>query len=556
MATLIHLPFKNKTLFYSSTNSLSNSLENEIWQYLQRTEGAPADFSANFHLKLDVSSLPFLCRVECKSGLKGGKGGFGTLLKGQSKQAAAKLTTNFGACRDLNGQRLRHVNDEIRLQKWQEAKRRREAGLAVDELEEERTSSGIHGWHLAVPTWADGQITNKTLKASERKLKRELDAKKREEMQQKQYQEQLKVEKEQKVFKYANVGVEIFQNQGRDESLSFRKDDAIAKGMAAPSSGTSNVDNSHDIQPNKKRNLSEMLRNQNSTSIDWLRSLSGDVIEVNVEDIVKVNELSNDNIIYIQSQSEFISACIMFVPLKPKGKYYFEVVLCTGGVAQIGWAKEGFKPDSSNGDGVGDDDCSWGFDGFRQCKFSNGESLEYGLEWKPTDCLGCLYDAETGHISFQLNSNDLGIAYTVSDNDFPVYPALSLNEGEIIGIRVGPFFKHLPDGFGGVHVGIDDLGSCHHQASTTTSSVNTKSNSLIESNSSVKKEIPSLRRKVSDNPVRVRKLSAIKNGRNRESKPEFLDLNNFRSVEEIESIGLERLKNALISIGVKCGYVY
>eukprot|EP00592_Proboscia_alata_P002359 CAMPEP_0194372984 /NCGR_PEP_ID=MMETSP0174-20130528/21404_1 /TAXON_ID=216777 /ORGANISM="Proboscia alata, Strain PI-D3" /LENGTH=189 /DNA_ID=CAMNT_0039151809 /DNA_START=58 /DNA_END=624 /DNA_ORIENTATION=+ len=50
--------------------------------------------------------------------IRGGKGGFGTLLKGQSKQAGAKTTYDFGACRDLNGRRLRHVNDEIKLRKW------------------------------------------------------------------------------------------------------------------------------------------------------------------------------------------------------------------------------------------------------------------------------------------------------------------------------------------------------------------------------------------------------------------------------------------------------
>ena len=37
-----------------------------------------------------------------------------------TRQAGAKPTTDFGACRDLQGRRLRHVNDEVRLQKWQE----------------------------------------------------------------------------------------------------------------------------------------------------------------------------------------------------------------------------------------------------------------------------------------------------------------------------------------------------------------------------------------------------------------------------------------------------
>ena len=48
---------------------------------------------------------------------KGGKGGLGTLLKGAGRKMG-KGTTNFGACRDLSGRRLRHVNDEIALKEY------------------------------------------------------------------------------------------------------------------------------------------------------------------------------------------------------------------------------------------------------------------------------------------------------------------------------------------------------------------------------------------------------------------------------------------------------
>ena len=56
----------------------------------------------------------------------GGKGGFGTLLKGQSKQAGARL------CRDLSGRRLRHVNDENKLRKFAALQKAREKGEDVD----------------------------------------------------------------------------------------------------------------------------------------------------------------------------------------------------------------------------------------------------------------------------------------------------------------------------------------------------------------------------------------------------------------------------------------
>lgn len=48
--------------------------------------------------------------------LRGGKGGFGALLRGQGRDG--KITTNFDACRDLSGRRLRQSNAEKKLQEW------------------------------------------------------------------------------------------------------------------------------------------------------------------------------------------------------------------------------------------------------------------------------------------------------------------------------------------------------------------------------------------------------------------------------------------------------
>lgn len=99
--------------------------------------------------QLRVSSWqsPFV-QISTVSSLLGGKGGFGTLLKGQSRQAGAKLTTDFGACRDLQGRRLRHVNDEIKLRKWREMERRKQEGEKVPDDELWKTPSGLYNWHL------------------------------------------------------------------------------------------------------------------------------------------------------------------------------------------------------------------------------------------------------------------------------------------------------------------------------------------------------------------------------------------------------------------------
>ncbi len=89
-------------------------------------------------------------------GLAGGKGGFGSLLR--SKKSTVK-TTNFGACRDLSGRRLRHVEQERALAAWH-------AGAAQRELEKRRAQleaaeargAGAGERQFADPTFAQETV--------------------------------------------------------------------------------------------------------------------------------------------------------------------------------------------------------------------------------------------------------------------------------------------------------------------------------------------------------------------------------------------------------------
>ena len=54
--------------------------------------------------------------IETRVRLRGGKGGFGNSVRLQ--QAVKKQTKNFDACRDLQGRRLRKVNQERQLNEW------------------------------------------------------------------------------------------------------------------------------------------------------------------------------------------------------------------------------------------------------------------------------------------------------------------------------------------------------------------------------------------------------------------------------------------------------
>ncbi|KAL0379401.1 UNVERIFIED_CONTAM: Replication stress response regulator SDE2 [Sesamum angustifolium] len=65
--------------------------------------------------------------------LRGGKGGFGSLLRGAATKAGQKKTNNFDACRDMSGRRLRHVNAEKKLEEWRaEAEERKWEKMAEE----------------------------------------------------------------------------------------------------------------------------------------------------------------------------------------------------------------------------------------------------------------------------------------------------------------------------------------------------------------------------------------------------------------------------------------
>lgn len=71
--------------------------------------------------------------VELRGSLKGGKGGFGSLLR--SVKPKAQQDENFEACRDLSGRRLRHINNERRIQQFHQ-RQEEEEKYVQEELKE------------------------------------------------------------------------------------------------------------------------------------------------------------------------------------------------------------------------------------------------------------------------------------------------------------------------------------------------------------------------------------------------------------------------------------
>ncbi|KAG2450477.1 hypothetical protein HYH02_004978 [Chlamydomonas schloesseri] len=110
---------------------LSCSVE-ELKQQIQDVEGLPccsqglvfagrqledARSLASYNITAD-STLHLVLR------LRGGKGGFGALLRGLGRDGSK--TTNNDAMRDLQGRRLKHSNAEQKLKEWKAKEKERE----------------------------------------------------------------------------------------------------------------------------------------------------------------------------------------------------------------------------------------------------------------------------------------------------------------------------------------------------------------------------------------------------------------------------------------------
>lgn len=73
-----------------------------------------------------------------------------------------------------------------------------------------------------------------------------------------------------------------------------------------------------------------------------------------------------------------------------KGVFYYEVLLKTDGLMQIGWCT--LLTPFTYDDGVGDDESSFAFDGFRVKKWGAKTEGVFGKRWKCGDTVGCLLD--------------------------------------------------------------------------------------------------------------------------------------------------------------------
>ena len=485
-----------------------------------------------------------------RSQIRGGKGGFGTLLKGQSRQAAAKATTDFSACRDLQGRRLRHVNDAIHYSVWKEWNDKVQAGTAtLDEMAAalSNTDSGIAGWHLQLPAWADVSA-----KKEHQRTKNQLRNWKREREAAQQRQQQHRERQERQVAAYVQAADDATAQLEGSVAAALQQGLLKKKKAAreAQQEGTA-----HRSSSSSSSSPAQRRRKTEPEPPACLLTLSGDAV-LAVE--ASNNDDDNDDDRWrLQSQSNFCTAAIVLDSSKVAAAsvLYWELRLVTGGLVQVGWATTtGFRPQSETGDGVGDCAHSWGWDGSRALKLHNETTETYGSLWKAGDVVGCRWDCRTGQLSYSLNGQDCGVAFTVPSGSKCI-PVVSCNPGEIVELRLQAKEMEYFDASGANDN--QDGGVVAVGAVVATEDVSLES-FLLEQDATAEDDGKQDEKDRADKKPAAIAVAEDKSNDEKKAAATVVaepltDLDKYESTDELEKLGLDRLKGALMAMGLKCG---
>ncbi|EFH49175.1 ubiquitin family protein [Arabidopsis lyrata subsp. lyrata] len=116
---------KSLTLSFSSPLAYGEQIKQRIFEQTKIPTHLQRLISGGYQISDGSAISQPDTTVNLVLSLRGGKGGFGSLLRGAGTKAGQKKTNNFDACRDMSGRRLRHVNAENRLQEWKEGEEER-----------------------------------------------------------------------------------------------------------------------------------------------------------------------------------------------------------------------------------------------------------------------------------------------------------------------------------------------------------------------------------------------------------------------------------------------
>ncbi|KAL9234545.1 hypothetical protein vseg_009404 [Gypsophila vaccaria] len=120
-----------------------------ISNHLQTLTLIPPQLTLTLNGRLISSStqtvIPNYSTLSLSAPLRGGKGGFGSLLRGAGTKAGQKKTNNFDACRDMSGRRLRHVNADKKIEEWRAEEEERKLAKTAEKFLNDLAKKGKGG---------------------------------------------------------------------------------------------------------------------------------------------------------------------------------------------------------------------------------------------------------------------------------------------------------------------------------------------------------------------------------------------------------------------------
>uniref|UniRef100_A0A1J3JPV3 Protein SDE2-like protein n=1 Tax=Noccaea caerulescens TaxID=107243 RepID=A0A1J3JPV3_NOCCA len=125
---------KSITLTFSSPSAYGDQIKQRIFEQTKIPTHLQRLICGGYQISDGSAVSQPDATVNLVLSLRGGKGGFGSLLRGAATKAGQKKTNNFDACRDMSGRRLRHVNAEKRLEEWKEGEEERKLEKVAHEF--------------------------------------------------------------------------------------------------------------------------------------------------------------------------------------------------------------------------------------------------------------------------------------------------------------------------------------------------------------------------------------------------------------------------------------
>lgn len=150
----------------------------------------------------------------------------------------------------------------------------------------------------------------------------------------------------------------------------------------------------------------------------------------------------------ITGTGDGLNTVLVKAPVEGQGRWFFEAVLCTSGIMQIGWA----NPNCMFNDysGVGDEQNSFGIDGKRNTFWCGKDSIDIDINWVSGDVITSVIDIKARTLTFYRNGNLISLIDVPSISKGAKYlPAVSLFKNERVLVNMGdvPFLFKVKDAF-------------------------------------------------------------------------------------------------------------